>query len=537
MRLHNRIFQKSLIIMQLLVFQGCAVLTVQGQISRESMKYGQFLHYLDRYYVDSVNTGKLVEDAIIYELKQLDPHSTYISADDVQKMNEPLQGNFEGIGISFNILNDTLFVINPVPNGPSERVGIIAGDRIVKVDGKNIANTGLTNEDVFALLRGPKDTKVDVTIKRHSVDKLLDFTIIRDKIPITSIDASYVISNGIGYIKLNRFSLTTMDEFINAGLELKKNGANNLILDLTGNTGGYLDMAVALADQFLDDQKLIVYTEGLHSERREYLADKTGLFEEGRIIILIDEESASASEIVSGAIQDWDRGIIIGRRSFGKGLVQRQLELPDGSMIRLTTAKYYTPSGRLIQKPYNNGIEDYQNEIYKRYQHGEFVYKDSISFPDSLQYQTLIDKRTVFGGGGIMPDIFIPLDTTMYSDYEREIIRNGILNQFVLQYVDKNRKKLKNAFRNIDDFKKGYSITDNELNQLDGYAVEIGLKSKPGDESGNKDNLKLLFKAYVARDLFSTSEFYEIINQNDKNVQKAVDVLNNWDLYSKKVFY
>jgi carboxyl-terminal processing protease len=511
--------------------------TLSGQVYQESMKYGQFLHFLDKYYVDSINTGKLVEDAIIYQLKQLDPHSTYISADDVQKMNEPLQGNFEGIGVSFNILNDTLFVINPTPNGPSEKVGIIAGDRIVRVDGKNIAGIGLTNDDVFALLRGPKGTKVDVTVKRRAIDQLLEFEIIRDKIPITSIDAAYIITEGVGYIKLNRFSLTTMDEFFAAGIELKKHGGNDLILDLTGNTGGYLDMAVALADQFLDDEKLIVYTEGVHSERRDYLASAEGLFEEGRVIILIDEESASASEIVAGAIQDWDRGIIIGRRSFGKGLVQRQLELPDGSMIRLTTAKYYTPTGRLIQKPYNNGLEDYQNEIYKRFQHGEFINSDSIFFPDSLRYETLLNKRIVFGGGGIMPDIFIPLDTSLYSNYEREIIRQGILNRFILQYVDRNRKKLSTSFKNVDQLNDDFLVTSDLILELENYATEIGLKSIPDKIDNSDKKFNLLIKAYIARDLFSNSEFYEIINQSDTNVQKAVEVFNNWEQYSEKVLF
>jgi len=524
-------------ILQLLIILICCSESLTGQVYKESMKYGQFLHFLDKYYVDSINTEIMVEDAIKYQLKQLDPHSTYISASDVQKMNESLLGNFEGIGISFNILHDTLFVINPTPNGPSEKVGIIAGDRIVQVNSENIAGIGLTNDDVFSLLRGPKDTEVRVVVKRRAVDKLLEFTIVRDKIPITSIDAAYVVEEGIGYIKLNRFSQTTMDEFVMAGTSLKKNGVHNLILDLTGNTGGYLEMAVALADQFLDDDKLIVYTEGLHSERREYLAANPGLFEQGKIIILIDEESASASEIVSGAIQDWDRGIIIGRRSFGKGLVQRQLELPDGSMIRLTTAKYYTPTGRLIQKPYDDGLEEYQNEIFKRYQHGEFIHSDSISFPDSLQYETLLSKRIVFGGGGIMPDIFIPLDTTAYSGYEREIIRQGILNQFVLQYVDKNRKKLKSTYKNVIELKNKFVVTSDLLIELDNYASEIGLKTKPDGIDDSDSDLITLFKAYIARDLFSTSEFYEIINQNDKNVQKAIDVLKNWKLYGEKVIF
>ena len=519
-----------------LILLSCAG-TLQGQVYQESMKYGQFLHFLDKYYVDSIHAGKLVEEAINFHLKQLDPHSTYISADEVQKMNEPLQGNFEGIGISFNILDDTLFVINPTPNGPSEKVGIISGDRIVKVDDRNIAGTGLTNDDVFSLLRGPKGTKVTVTVKRRAIDKLLDFEIIRDKIPITSIDAAYQITEGVGYIKLNRFSLTTMDEFLEAGIELKRKGVNDLILDLTGNTGGYLDIAVALADQFLDDEKLIVYTEGLHSERRDYLASLSGLFEQGKVIVLIDEESASASEIVAGAIQDWDRGIIIGRRSFGKGLVQRQLELPDGSMIRLTTAKYYTPTGRLIQKPYEDGLEEYQNEIFKRFQHGEFVNSDSISFPDSLRYETLLNKRFVFGGGGIMPDIFIPLDTALYSTYERELIRQGILNQFILQYVDSNRKKLNSTYKNVHQLNEEFLITSDLLLQLENYATEIGLKTKPETIKSSDEEFHLLIKAYIARDLFSVNDFFVIINQRDENVQKAIDVLNNWELYGNKVLF
>jgi carboxyl-terminal processing protease len=522
----------SIAVIGLFLFTG-----IQAQLIKESLKYSQFLQYLNNYYVDSVDIQKLVEDAIKFHLEQLDPHSTYISAEDVKKMNEPLQGNFEGIGVSFNILNDTLFVITPITGGPSEKVGIRPGDRILKVDGKNIAGIGLTNEDVFALLRGDKGTVVTVSVQRRYVSELLDFTIVRDKIPINSLDAAYVVEDGIGYIKLSRFALTSMEEFIQAATSLKKQGADDLILDLTGNAGGYLDVAVSLADQFLDDEKIIVYTEGLHSERRNYRAQQTGLFEQGKIVILIDEGSASASEIVSGAIQDWDRGIIIGRRSFGKGLVQRQLDLPDGSLVRLTTAHYYTPSGRLIQKPYGNGLEDYENEIITRYKHGEFMHSDSISFPDSLQFKTLVNQRIVFGGGGIMPDIFIPIDTIEYTDYYRDLIRKGILNQFVLQYVDKNRRKLQSTYKSFSSFKKDFTVTSELLEEMNNYAESEGLPKNDGELLVSQDKISLTLKAYIARDLFTTSEFYEIINREDKNFEKAVEVLKNWEVYSEKLLH
>jgi carboxyl-terminal processing protease len=507
----------------------------KAQSYEDAYKYGQFLQMLERFYVDSINTGKIVEEAIINELKELDPHSTYISSEDVKKMNEPLQGNFEGVGISFNILKDTLFVITPIPGGPSEKVGILAGDRILKVDNENIAGVGLTNEDVYSLLRGQKGTKVKVSIKRRSVKNLLDFVITRDKIPINSLDAAYLIDGDIGYIKLNRFALTTMEEFVRAAVALKEEGIQSLILDLTGNAGGYLDVAAALSDQFLEDEQLIVYTEGLNSTRREFHASTKGLFKEGKLIILIDEGSASASEIVSGAVQDWDRGIIIGRRSFGKGLVQRQLELPDGSMIRLTTARYYTPSGRLIQKPYENGLEEYQKEIYSRYQNGEFISKDSIEFPDSLKYQTLTKQRIVFGGGGIMPDIFVPIDTSFYSDYFGDLIRKGILNQFVLEYVDKNRKKLIAEYPDFENYKDKFIIDQKFVTKLIEYASNEGLPVNQEELKLSEERISLTIKAYIARDLWSTSEFYEIINKENKNLKKAIEVMNNWDTYQNKI--
>ncbi|MBN1599690.1 MAG: S41 family peptidase [Bacteroidales bacterium] len=527
------IFLKSLVVSCFLYF--FYLIPVEAQSTKEAAKYGQFIYYLSKYYVDTINTEQLVDEAIKWHLSDLDPHSTYISKEEVQKMNEPLKGNFEGIGISFNILNDTLFVITPIPGGPSEKVGILSGDRIIKVDGKNIAGIGLTNEDVFSLLRGDKGTKVRVSVYRRNYPRLQEFTITRDKIPINSLDAAYIVKNNIGYIKLNRFSLTTIEEFYKASIDLIGKGAENLILDLTGNAGGYLDVAVLLSDQFLDDEKLIVYTKGMHSSRNEYFASKPGLFENGNVVILIDEGSASASEIVSGAVQDWDRGIIIGRRSFGKGLVQRQLELLDGSMVRLTTAKYYTPSGRLIQKPYGEGNDTYEREIVERYEHGEFVHKDSIQFPDSLRYETLLNKRTVFGGGGIMPDIFIPLDTTYYSDYFRELVRTGVLNQFVLNYVDKNRQKLQKKYPDFSAFNSNYFVTENMYYELVEYAEDEGVKRPEDISSEMSEKFTTTLKAYVARDLWTTSEFYEVINQTDDNFLKAVEVMSDWDNYSRKL--
>ncbi len=429
--------------------------------------------------------------------------------------------------------NCDIKIATPISGGPSEKVGVLAGDRIVKVDGINVAGIGITNEDVYRLLRGEKNTKVTVTILRRNVDELLDFTIVRDKIPIYSIDASYKVKDNIGYIKINRFSMTTIVEFRDAVEKLKTQNVNSLILDLSGNGGGYLDIAVKLADQFLDDEKLIVYTEGISNPRREYLSTSKGVFETGNIVIIIDEGSASASEIVAGAIQDWDRGIIIGRRSFGKGLVQRPLRLPDSSMVRLTVARYYTPTGRLIQKPYDMSKSEYDNDIINRYNNGELSYKDSIHFPDSLKYNTLKNSRVVYGGGGIMPDFFIPIDTSFYSDYYRDLLRRGILNRFTLKYIDNNRKRLEARYITINDFKSNFTVTDKMLNDLIEFADNEGLlKDKDAvDISGEK--IKLLIKAYIARDIWSSSEFYEVINEPEVKYQKAISIMDNWAYYEK----
>jgi carboxyl-terminal processing protease len=481
--------------------------------------------------VDSVNQELLVEHAITELLKDLDPHSSYLTKEEVEELNEPLQGNFEGIGVSFNILNDTVYVISPVSGGPSDKVGIMPGDRIIRVDGLNVAGIGITNEKVFAMLRGKKGSKVTVSVQRRDVVKLIDFEIIRDRIPIYSIDASYQVGEDIGYIKMNRFSLTTMDEFNEAIGKLKENHIKSLILDLTGNGGGYLEVAIKLADQFLDANKLILYTQGSNSPKKEYTSTREGNFEKGHLIVLIDEGSASASEILSGAIQDWDRGIIVGRRSYGKGLVQKPLLLPDQSMIRLTVAKYYTPTGRLIQKPYNMSRDDYDKDLFNRYQNGELAHKDSIHLPDSLEFYTLKNRRQVYGGGGIMPDYFVSIDTSFYSEYYRQLLRKAVINQFVLEYIDHNRKDLLKQYPEFVSFKEGFSVSDMLMERFIKYAGSNGIAAEKKDLAVSREQIELMLKAYIARDLWTNNEFYEIINEKDPKFETAVNILKNWDKY------
>ena len=407
----------------------------------EARKLQIALYAVSNLYVDPTDETKLVEDAITGMLEKLDPHSTYTDPEETKEMTEPLEGNFDGIGIQFNLLTDTVYVIQVVPGGPSEKVGLMAGDRIIEVNDTVIAGVKMKTTDIMKRLRGPKGSEVRVKVKRGSEKELLDFTITRGKIPVYSIDAAYMADKNTGYIKLNRFAASSSNEFQEAMKKLEKKGMKNLILDLQGNGGGYLNIAIELADEFLSKGKLIVYTEGTKQKRQDAISTMKGDFEEGKLAILVDESSASASEILSGAVQDWDRGVIIGRRTFGKGLVQRPLPLPDGSMIRLTVARYYTPTGRCIQKPYEKGKgEDYAHDLIDRYNRGELMSADSIHFPDSMKYQTLQNKRTVYGGGGIMPDVFIPIDTTRYSDYHRDLVSKGLVNRVAMDYLDQHRK-------------------------------------------------------------------------------------------------
>ncbi|MGM0497705.1 MAG: S41 family peptidase, partial [Bacteroidota bacterium] len=524
---------KTILIIQLLflAFSGSS----QGQIFNDDIyKFGKALHYIDNYYIDSVDRSSLVEDALISMLKELDPHTTYLTKEEVKEMNEPLQGNFEGIGIQFNIHNDTIYVISAITGGPSEKVGIKAGDRIVKIEGENVAGTGITNQGVRDRLLGEKGTKVDVDVKRAGVDKLLHFTITRDEIPIHSRDAAYMAEDNIGYIKLNRFAKTTNEEFTEAAEDMKDKGANSLILDLRGNSGGYLQQAIELADEFLGKDRLIVYTEGRKVEREDNHATEEGVFKDGNIIILIDEGSASASEIVAGAIQDWDRGIIIGRRSFGKGLVQRPVELPDGSMIRLTIARYHTPTGRAIQKPYNENKKEYNKELLKRYNEGEMVSADSIDLPDSLKYLTKTAERPVYGGGGIMPDIFIPVDTTGYSDYYSDLIRGGVLNSFILDYIDDNRKELNKSYPEFEKYQSEFTISEKILSDLYKYAEKEDLEPEEEEIESSEKDIKTILKALIARDLWDMNEYFQVVNKQDKEINRAIEVLKNWEDFSEQ---
>jgi carboxyl-terminal processing protease len=495
-------------------------------------KFSATLQIIDYFYVDSVDQPELVETAIVGMLKELDPHSVYLSKEEVKKADEPLIGNFEGIGVQFQIFKDTILVISPIPGGPSDKLGILAGDKIVKIDGEDATGSDITNDYVQSHLRGEKGTQVTVSILRKGKSELIDFTIIRDQIPINSLDAAFMATPEIGYIKLNRFSKTTMDEFHQAMDTLQAQGMKKLILDLRYNSGGYLETARDLADEFLEKGRLVVYTQGIKSPRVDLMASEKGMFEKGQLVILVNEGSASASEIVAGAVQDWDRGIIIGRRSFGKGLVQKPFRLPDESVIRLTTAKYFTPTGRCIQKPYENGIDDYYSDMEKRIENGELVHADSIHFPDSLKYYTPA-QRVVYGGGGIMPDVFIPFDSTLYSDYYIELRRANVFNNFALQYMEENRKELQKKYSSIKDFKADFIIDEQLMTDFMDYAEKEGVKRDEQGFEASRDQIIFVIKALIARNLYDYNAYFEVVSQVDEEFQKAVELLEDGTLFNK----
>jgi carboxyl-terminal processing protease len=557
----------------------------QDTLKMATTKTGQTLALIDYFYVDTANLERISEKGIEAMLKELDPHSIFITKDEVKKMNEPLEGNFDGIGVSFQFMNDSIHVVEVISDGPAEKVGMLAGDIIIKVDDDVATGDTIKNDWVFKHLRGEKGTKVKVSVKRAGRKEPIVFTITRDKIPLHSIDTWFMVDEQIGYVRLSRFAQTSTEELLEAIKSLQKEGMKDLIFDLRGNGGGYLNVAWEIADHFLAGNKMIVYTEGIHSKKQAYNTIKRGSFEEGRLIILVDEYSASASEIVSGAVQDWDRGVVIGRRTFGKGLVQRPFTLEDKSQIRLTTSRYYTPSGRCIQKPYDEGVEAYQNDYAQRYKQGEMTNADSIHFADSLKYKTN-NGRTVYGGGGIMPDVFIPMDTSRASDYLINLRSKSLFNNYSLNWVEKNREDFLKKAPEFKDFSKEYDKL-NLLKDFEAYAEKEGvtktevkkewvnqivmdyLKSEMSDSNAvsyqsyeeyaksltskeklvkeiiekakiedkkaerlNKESeiyIATTLKALIARNLYGTKYFYMCTSETDKELKKAIEVLKGGD--------
>lgn len=521
------------ILLALFILTNIFVTSAQLKINSDLLKLNNVFSVISNLYVDSINEKKLVETAIIATLKELDPHSSYIPKDEVERVNEPLEGSFEGVGIQFQIFEDTILVVQTISGTPAEKVGVMPGDRIIFINDELMAGQKIQNSDVMKRLRGPKGSEVSVKVLRRGHSNLLLFKIIRDKIPVNSIDASYMIDQETGYIRINNFGSKTIEEYKVAVAKLTKAGMKNLILSLQGNGGGYLNAAIELADEFLDRGKMIVYTEGLNQRRSTANATAMGGFEQGKLIILVDEYSASASEIVSGAVQDWDRGIIMGRRTFGKGLVQRQIPLTDGSMLRLTTSRYYTPTGRSIQKPYHDGVEKYQKDIAERFNHGEMLHADSIHLPDSLKYQTLSLKRTVYGGGGIMPDIFIPIDTTKYTEYHRKIVAQGIVNKVIVQFNEKNRDMLKKKYKDFEKYYQNFSVDSTLLDQLKENAEKESIPFDEEQFEKSKNLIALQLKALIARDIWSMNEYYRIMDAENESLQKAIQLLQTPGAYEK----
>lgn len=507
--------------------------TAQLKINAQALKLNNVFSIISSMYVDTINENKIVEAAITGALKELDPHSSYIPKAEVDRVNEPLEGSFEGVGIQFQLFEDTILVVQTISGTPAEKVGVMPGDRIVYIDNELVAGVKFQNSDVTKRLRGTRGSVVEVKIKRGGEKELILFKITRDKIPVNSIDASYMIDKQTGYIRINNFGSKTVMEYKEAFSKLREQGMKNLILSLQGNGGGYMNAAIELADEFLGAGQLIVYTEGARQPRSVANASARGDFETGKLIVLVDEYSASASEIVSGAVQDWDRGLIIGRRSFGKGLVQRQIPLNDGSMLRLTTSRYHTPTGRSIQKPYKDGVEKYQKDLEERFKHGEMLTADSIQFPDSLKYQTLKLGRTVYGGGGIMPDIFIPIDTTRFTLFHRKVVAQGIMNKVSVHYIEKNRANLKRQYPSFEKYLQHFVVDETMLKSIRdaAQAEKIVIDETQYDKS--KALMALQLKALIARDLWSVNEYYRIIDSDNEALQAALKVLNTPGQYER----
>jgi carboxyl-terminal processing protease len=487
-------------------------------------KINDVLSYVQDAYVDTINRSQITDKTIEKMLEQLDPHSAYIPAADLQAANESLEGNFEGIGIEFHIQQDTIMVVAALSGGPSEALGIQPGDRIIKVGDKVVAGNGITNDQVFKLLRGKGGTKVKVAIKRTGSEKLIDYTITRGKIPIYSVDIAYMTDATTGYIKVSRFAEPTYEEFLTALEKLRASGMKQLILDLRGNPGGYLNAATEVADELIDGSRLLVYTEGKSRPRTDYKSGKEGLFEKGKLVVLIDEGSASASEIVAGAVQDWDRATIIGRRSFGKGLVQEQNVFPDGSAMRLTVARYYTPTGRCIQKSYTTGVEAYNDELMQRIKHGELLSADSVKNADTLKFKTPGGK-IVYGGGGIMPDIFVAFDTTYDTHYLELVAAGGLMNQYAYNYVDVHRAELR-SYKNAEDFKQRFNGTD-LLKDFYAFAEKKGVKPDASQIKRSSPLISVQLKAFIARLLWQNEGLFPVLHEMDPTFIKAMKFINS----------
>ena len=504
-----------------------------GIINGSSNKLNALLRIVDDQYVDTVNMADLVEKAMPQILAELDPHSTYIPAQNLEEVNSELEGSFSGIGIQFTIQNDTIHVNAVVQGGPSEKIGLMAGDRIVTVDDSLFVGKKVTNERAMRTLKGPKGSQVKLGIKRTGEKDLLHFNITRGDIPQNTVDAAYMVNDDIGYVKVSKFGRTSHVELLNALAQLNHKKCKGLIIDLRGNTGGYMEAAIRMVNEFLPEGKLIVYTQGRKYPRAEEFANGTGSCQKMPLVVLIDEGSASASEIFTGAIQDNDRGTVVGRRSFGKGLVQQPIDFSDGSAIRLTIARYYTPAGRCIQKPYDSST-DYNKDLIERFNHGELMNADSIHFPDSLKVQTKKLGRTVYGGGGIMPDYFVPIDTTLYTDYHRNLVAKGAVIKFTMKFIEGHRKELANKYKKFESFNEKFIIDDDMLATLREMGEKEGVKFNEEQYQKSLPLIKTQLKALIARDLWDMNEYFRVMNTTNESVQKALEILNSEE-YQKKL--
>ncbi|MCM1164148.1 MAG: S41 family peptidase [Muribaculaceae bacterium] len=515
-----------------ILFLSLAALSM-AQVKFDAARKTAFAEQIiENFYVDKVDSTQLVEEAIKGMLKTLDPHSQYTNAEETRELNEPLEGNFSGIGIRFQMNHDTLYVIESIVGGPSERVGIQPGDRIISCNDTVLAGQKLKNSDILKTLRGPKGTVANLKVMRKGEPRMLDFKVVREDIPIYSIDATYMVNDSVGFISITRFGASTADETVEAIKKLQRKGMRHLIIDLSDNGGGYLRSATDIANMFLRKGDMLVYTESPKNGRAEYVAADNGFFQDGRLVVMINQNSASASEILSGAVQDNDRGVIVGRRSFGKGLVQRPFPFPDGSMIRLTVSRYYTPAGRCIQKPYSSGDDsDYRLDMTHRYESGEFSHADSIHFPDSLKCYTLHLKRPVYGGGGIMPDRFVAIDTTMFSPYYRDLVAKGVLNRYSVEYVDANRSTLKKQYRSEDDFIDRFEVTPQMLDSLRNAAESDSIAFVDEQYTRSLPLIELNLKGLIGRDLFEQSTYYRVANPLNPIYNSAVEVITDPRLY------